>query len=321
MTVYVFYATASNSVERGLLQPLQHLEQITRDSHGSHITTCTSTLHNQRVAAVPLGVEADDVITTFETSNGTVLVEVLQTNPDFLLGRVHATYVTNDLTLLLSAVLDLRHLAIEFRQAGHELCDTVRGGWQRSQLSGDQGLNGERVRSLDIQTRNAGQDGQLAGNVHTIQVISRIRLGVSQLLSLCNDLTPLGARSTRHRGKGVEQERKRTREDTLNAGNLVTRSDEVLQSRDHGQSRANCALMVYQGLALCGGGEDTLPQAQLRRETLLVRGDHGDTLPQENGVRAGQSRVAGVVDQDGAAGGRREVRGDLVDGEGAGLGQ
>lgn len=79
--------------------------------------------------------------------------------------------------------------------------------------------------------------------------------------------------------------------------------------------------MVDEGVALSRGGEDILPEGQVGGEPLLVGGDDGDALAEEDGVGGGEGGVAGVVDEDGAAGRRGEVVGDFFSGEGAGLGQ
>lgn len=60
--------------------------------------------------------------------------------------------------------------------------------------------------------------------------------------------------------------------------------------------------MVDEGVALGRGGEDVLPEGEIGGETLLVGGDDGDALAEEDGVGGGEGGVAGVVDEDGAAG-------------------
>lgn len=75
--------------------------------------------------------------------------------------------------------------------------------------------------------------------------------------------------------------------------------------------------MVHKGLALRGGGEDVFPEGEVGGEALLVGGDDGDTLAEEDGVRVGKGRVAGVVDEDGAAWGGREIGSDFINGESA----
>lgn len=40
----------------------QDLDEVARHAHRRDISTCTCALHNQRIASVPLGVEANNVV-------------------------------------------------------------------------------------------------------------------------------------------------------------------------------------------------------------------------------------------------------------------
>jgi len=122
------------------------------------------------------------------------------------------------------------------------------------------------------------------------------------------------------RGESVEQEGQSAGEDTLNAGNLVTGCDQVLQGGQNRQTGTNGALMVDMSLALSGGGEDILPQRQVVGETLLVGGNDGDALLQECRVLLGEVDVRGIVNQDGTARSRSKICGNLLRGKGTGLG-
>jgi len=128
-----------------LLKAIHNLDKVRGNAHSSDITTGTGTLNDQGIGAVSLGVEADDVVTTLQTGNGTVLVEVLQADLDSFGGNVNATDISHNLALLLSGVLDVGHLGVEFRETGHELGNTLGGRGERSQGLGDKRLNGERI--------------------------------------------------------------------------------------------------------------------------------------------------------------------------------
>ncbi|KAE8421842.1 hypothetical protein BDV36DRAFT_280415 [Aspergillus pseudocaelatus] len=316
-TLNVGELEVDSTVLSGLLQSLHDLHQVGGHAHGSHVTASTAALDNEGVAAVTLRVEADDVVTALQTSNGAILVEVLQADTDLLLTNINATNVTHNLTFLFGSLLNSRHLTIELGQASHELLDTISSGGHRLKLLRNQRLNRERVRRLDLQTGDTRQNGQLTGDIHTVQVITGIRLSVAKLLGLRNDLAPLSAGWPRNRGEGVEQEGQRAGEDTLDASNLITGANEIAEGGDHGETCADGALMVHKGLALCGGSENVLPQGEVGGETLLVGGNDGDALAKEDGVGAGEGEVAGVVDEDGATRGGGEVGGNFVDGESA----
>ena len=45
-------------------QPLHHFDQVTCDAHGSDFSSSSSSLDDQRVCTIPLGVEADQVVTS-----------------------------------------------------------------------------------------------------------------------------------------------------------------------------------------------------------------------------------------------------------------
>ncbi|KAE8141165.1 hypothetical protein BDV38DRAFT_268823 [Aspergillus pseudotamarii] len=288
-----------STVLSGLLQSLHDLHQVGGHAHGSHVTASTAALDNEGVATVTLRVEADDVVTALQTSNGAILVEVLQADTDLLLTHINATNVTHNLTFLLSSLLNSRHLTIELGQASHELLDTI------------------SIRRLDLQTGDTCQNSQLPGDIHTVQVITGIRLSIAKFLGLRNDLAPLCAGWPRNRGEGVEQEGQCAGEDTLDASNLIPGANEIAEGGDHGETCTDGALMVYKGLALCGGSKNVLPQGEVGGETLLVGGNDGDALAEENGVGAGEGEVAGVVDENGATRGGGEVGGNFVDGESA----
>ncbi|KAB8241859.1 hypothetical protein BDV35DRAFT_384531 [Aspergillus flavus] len=304
-----------STVLSGLLQSLHDLDQVGGHAHGSHVTTSTAALDNEGVTTVTLRVEADDVVAALQTSNGAILIEVLQTDTDLLLTNINAANVAHNLTFLLSSLLNSRHLTIKLGQAGHEFLDTISSGGYRLELLRNQRLNGERVRRLDLQTGDTRQNSQLTGDIHTVQVITGIGLSVAELLGLRNDLAPLCARRPRHRGEGVEEEGQCAGEDTFDASDLIASANEVAEGGDHGETCADGALMVHEGLALCGSSENVLPQGEVGGETLLVGGDDGDALAEEDGVGASEGEVAGVVDEDGATGGRGEVGGNFVDGE------
>lgn len=58
-------------------QPLHNLDQIRRHPHGRDLAAGARALHDERVRAVPLGVEADDVVAALEARDGAVPVELL----------------------------------------------------------------------------------------------------------------------------------------------------------------------------------------------------------------------------------------------------
>ena len=312
----------NRQVGKSLLQSLDNLDQIRRDTHSSHVTTGARTLHNKRVASVALSVEADDVVTALQPSNSTVLVKLLQSDADLLLANVHTTHIPHHLALLLRTLLDLRHLGIKLTQPLHERLGALRGRIQALQLLRDQRLNGERIGRLHLQPSNTRQDGQLPSNIHSVQIISRVGLGVSQFLRLGHNLTPLltGSGSTNRR-KSVEQERQSTREHTLNAGDLVAGGNQIPERGDDREPGTNGTLVVDEGVTLGSGGEDVLPEGEVGREALLVGGDDGDAGAEEDRVGGGEGGVTGVVDEDGAARSGGEIVGNFFGGESAGFGK
>lgn len=70
-----------------LMQQPQHLDEIRRDAHRRDLAARARALDDQRVIAVPLGVEGDDVVAALQRGDGVALVELLQ--PD--LDRVRGT--------------------------------------------------------------------------------------------------------------------------------------------------------------------------------------------------------------------------------------
>ncbi|KAI6760972.1 hypothetical protein HG530_009832 [Fusarium avenaceum] len=193
---------------------------ISCHSHGGHITSGTSTLDNERVASISLGVEADNVITSLKGSNGMRAVKLLQANLDLLRSSVNASNKSDYLTSLLGSSLGLLHL--------------------------DKALHGERGRRLDRDTGKASQDSQLAGNIETVEVVSGVGLRVTQRLSLLDFLRPLTALALSRR-KGVEEEGHGATENTLNLGDLVASLDKVLQGGDDRKTSTNGGLMVDSG--------------------------------------------------------------------------
>ena len=86
----------------------------------------------------------------------------------------------------------------------------------------------------------------------------------------------------------VEDVAQSSGEDTLDLDDLIAGTDEVLESAQQGQSRANSALAIVQrravGVARLG---DSLPQLVLARGGLLVRRDNVDTEFQDLRVQGG----------------------------------
>jgi ACT domain-containing protein len=86
------YAAASTSTS---LQPLQHLDQVSKNTHGGDIRAGTavasvnqsrsrqykhkeklpSALDDERISTVSLSVEADDVVASFKSRDRTSLIE------------------------------------------------------------------------------------------------------------------------------------------------------------------------------------------------------------------------------------------------------
>lgn len=243
---------------------------------------------------------------------------LLQADLDGLRGHVDATNEPDHLTFLSSLLLQLVHLAIELGQLLQEL---VSAG-NALKLLGNQALHGEAGRALDGQTGQTGENGQLSRNVEAVQVITRIRLGVAQLLGLL-DLGGEGATAAADGHEAVEEEGHGAGEDALDLGHLVARLDQLLERRDDRQAGADAALVEDEAAgagAVAGGAVDGLPQRIRGGEGLLVGGDDADALLEEERVGVGDVLVRGVVDEDDFAGGGAQVVGDLDRVEGGGVG-
>lgn len=194
----------------------QDLDQVGSYTHGSHSTTSTGTLDNQRVASIPLSVEADDVVAALEGGNGVRAVKLLESNLDLLGSSVDASNESDNLTGLLGSGLGLLHLLVKGRELLEELVTASAG----LELLGDEALHGEGGGGLDRETSQAGQDSQLASNVETVEIVSGVRLSVAKRLGVLDLVRPLAALALGG-SKGVEEERHGAAEDTLNLGDLV----------------------------------------------------------------------------------------------------
>ncbi|KAI6748079.1 hypothetical protein HG531_008621 [Fusarium graminearum] len=190
-----------------------NLDQISGDSHGGHITSSARTLDDQGVASVSLGIEADNA------------------NLDLLGGSIDASNESDNLAGLLSSSLGLLHLRVK----GRELLKEFVAAGNRLELLGDKALHGERGGRLNGDASQTSKNGQLTGNVETVEVISGIRLGVTQRLGLLDLLRPLTSLAL-SRSKGVEEERHGAAENTLDLSNLVASLNEILQGGDDGKT-------------------------------------------------------------------------------------
>lgn len=287
------------------MQQPQNLDEIRGNAHSRDLASGARTLDDQGVSAIPLGIESDDVVAPLQRSNGVALIELLQSNLDSITRHIHRPDEPDNLALLLSLLLQLIHLCIELRQLLEELV----AGLAALQLLGNQALDREGGRALNLQARKTRQDGELARDIEPVEVVARIRLGVPLFLRGLD----LGAELAAAAGRGleaVEQEAHGAGEDALDLGHLVARLDQVLERADHGQPRADRRLVedvAARAGAVGRRGEDVLEQLQVPAEGFLVGRHNADALPQEGRVRVGDILVACVVDEDDLARGLDEV--------------
>ncbi|EPE04717.1 hypothetical protein F503_06266 [Ophiostoma piceae UAMH 11346] len=292
---------------------------IASHAHGGDLATSTGALDDQRVAAVPLRVQAEDVVAALERCEGVRLVECLQTDLECLGRDVHAAHIPHNLALLLCRSLDLLHLVVVLRQ----LLEVLVAARCRLQLGRDQALDRERRGRLDGDAGQAGQNGQLAGNIHAVEVVARVGLGVAELLGRGDLGRPLAGRDAGGRVGGrkrVEEEGQGAAEDTLDLGDLIASVDEVVDGRDEGQAGTARGLVVDLGARSGGRVEDVLPQLEGAGKGLLVGGHDADAAAQELGVGIRDVLGRGVVDKDDLGGGDGEVVDEGGQGERLGLG-
>ncbi len=99
-----------------------------------------------------------------------------------------------------------------------------------SSPAGHQALDFD-VGELQLEAQLTAQDDELAGDVHAREVIARIGLRVAPLARIADDVGERRAAII-----DVEEIGERSREDPLDAGDLVSRLPEVTQGVHHRQS-------------------------------------------------------------------------------------
>ena len=82
-------------------------------------------MDDERVGAVSLGVEVDNVVATLESGDGVACVELFETDLDALASNVDATNETDNFALVGGFLLELLHLVVELGQTRHELVTTA----------------------------------------------------------------------------------------------------------------------------------------------------------------------------------------------------
>lgn len=242
-------------------------------------------------------------------------VKHFQANLDGVVGDIDAADEADDLASLFGLGLGGLHLLVESGQLLEELVTAAAG----LELLGNEALDREGGRGLDGQTGETGKNGQLASDIETVEVVSRVGLRVAKRLCLVDLLRPLAALARGGR-EGVEEERHGTAKDTFNLGNLVARVDEVLEGGNDGEASTDRRLVVDLGAGRGRGDEDVLPQLVGAGEGLLVGGDDAHATAQSLRVAVGDILGAGVVNQDRLGGRVGQVLDDLGQ-RGRGLGR
>lgn len=283
---------------------LGSLENVGKNTSSSDLVSSTSSLDDQRVG-VSLGLEGDNVIGALEGGKGMRGIVLLNTNLDLAGALVDGTDESENLLLGESLVSKLSKVGVILG----ELLEELIGGRGSLEGLGNQGLNREGSGRLHVEARESSQNGDLSGDIQTIEILSGIGLGVSELLGLGDNVGELNVRA-REGGELVEDVRQSSRNNTLDGLDLVTGGNEVIEGRDDGQTGTDSSLMVDKSAGLLSAAEDGLPGLKIGGEGLLVGGGNGDTRVDKSRVLVGQGLVGGVVNQND---GQRRLLEEVVD--------
>lgn len=286
------------------LDAVQNPNQIRQHTHSRNLRTSTRSLDNKRVS-IPLRHNADNIITSLQSRNRAVLVKSLDTDLSLSTLDVQRSNIAEDLSSLISLGLAGRDGTVKGLKASEELL----GGSNGLELSGDKRLDREAGWELNGETGQAGEDGELASNIKTVQVVPRVGLSVSSSAGLSDNLAEWRGRHWRGGVEGVEEEGHGSGEDAINLLNLVAGSDEVIDGGEDGETSAYGGLVEDEASGGVGWARsllDLVPVGDAGGESLLVGSDNVDAGVEESRVSIGEGLVRGVVYQDGRAGGSLE---------------
>lgn len=215
-------------------------------------------LDDERIGAVSLRVEGDDVVAAFEGRDRMFAVESLE--PDFELARsdVDASHIAHDLALLARLAFDALHVLIEVGQAGEEV--GARG--DVLQRGRNQALDGEGGGAGDFEAGDAGENDEFPRDVDAVEIVARVRFGVATRLGVLHFLAPRTTFAVQGR-ETVEEKAHGPGEDAFDLDDLIARLDEVVKGGDDGQTGPDGGFVINESAILVlgrvGGGEDVMP--------------------------------------------------------------
>ncbi|MNN57971.1 hypothetical protein D3C81_1729880 [compost metagenome] len=137
----------------------------------------------------------------------------------------------------------------------------------------------------------AGQDHQLARDVHTGKVIARIRLGVAHRARLCHQF-----RERLAAVEAIEQPGQRAGENAFDRQHFVAGIHQVTQRGDHWQARSDRGLVAEARTTGRRRRADALVARKRPGAGLLVRGHHMDACSQPAFIALGNFGAATAVD-------------------------